>query len=152
MRTYILALSCFCFVLLMANVARAHCEIPCGIYGDNTRFVILEEHLTTIEKSMTKIIELSKKGGNKNQLVRWVQNKEQHADEFGHIVTQYFLRQRIKPSKTPGKPDLSREKYLKQLVLLHELYVYSMKAKQTTELKHVRTMRSVLRRFKLLYH
>ena len=151
MRTSLVFVVC-CFIFVATGQLRAHCEIPCGIYGDDTRFTLLEEHLATIEKSMKQIIELEKSGGNMNQLVRWVDNKEDHAEKFGHIVTQYFLRQRIKPSKTPGKPDLSNEKYLKQLVLLHELYVYSMKAKQTTDLKLIATLRSLLRRFKLLYH
>ena len=152
MRTFILLLGFIFLATPMLNEAKAHCEIPCGVYGDDTRFKLLEEHLTTIEKSMKKIIELQKTEGNANQLVRWVHNKEVHAEEFGHIVTQYFLRQRIKTSKTPGKPDLTNKKYLKQLILLHELYVYSMKTKQTTNIKHVATMRSILRRFKLLYH
>ena len=152
MRTFTLILGLICFTLPLVNEVRAHCEIPCGIYGDDTRFQLLEEHLTTIEKSMKKIIELEKTGGNTNQLVRWIHNKEAHAEEFGHIVTQYFLRQRIKTSKTPGKPDLTNKKYLKQLILLHELYVFSMKAKQSTNIRHIATMRSILRRFKLLYH
>ena len=38
---------------------QAHCQIPCGIYGDEMRFQMLEEHITTIEKSMKLIGELS---------------------------------------------------------------------------------------------
>ena len=30
----------------------AHCQIPCGIYGDQTRFTLMHEHVTTTEKSM----------------------------------------------------------------------------------------------------
>jgi len=33
----------------------AHCEIPCGIYGDEARFAAIAEDLTTIEKAMTQI-------------------------------------------------------------------------------------------------
>jgi nickel superoxide dismutase len=33
---------------------------------------------------------------NYNQLVRWIMNKETHADEIQRIVTQYFMTQRIK--------------------------------------------------------
>ena len=38
----------------------AHCEIPCGIYDDQLRADLIAEHATTIEKSMKKIVELSK--------------------------------------------------------------------------------------------
>ena len=36
----------------------SHCQVPCGIYGDKVRIVMLKEHLTTIEKSMNQINEL----------------------------------------------------------------------------------------------
>ena len=32
----------------------AHCEIPCGIYDDQTRVQLIHEHIGTIEKAMTK--------------------------------------------------------------------------------------------------
>ena len=34
-------------------------------------------------------------------MVRWVVNKEVHADELSDIVTYYFMAQRIKP----GMPE-----------------------------------------------
>jgi len=101
---------------------------------------------------MRQVVELSAPAKDQNQLVRWVMNKDQHAEEFGHIVTQYFMRQRLKPGPTPGALSGYDQKYVQQLVLLHELYVLSMKFKQTTELKHVEAARLVLKRFKVLYH
>ena len=80
-----------------AAIAAAHCEIPCGIYDDDARFKMVAEHITTIEKSMKQILELQgEKPVHYNQLVRWVMNKETHANELQHIVTQYFMTQRIK--------------------------------------------------------
>ena len=38
-----------------APVAQSHCQIPCGIYGDDARFEELAEHIRTIEKSMAQI-------------------------------------------------------------------------------------------------
>jgi len=79
-----------------ANAA-AHCEIPCGIYDDSLRMKIIAEHLTTIEKSMKEIVELSRQAPvDYNQLVRWISNKEEHATKIQHIVSQYFMTQRIK--------------------------------------------------------
>ena len=70
----------------------SHCEIPCGIYGDETRFELLEEHITTVEKSMKMIDKLSKeKKKNDNQLIRWVSNKEKHAEYIQEIAYQYFM-------------------------------------------------------------
>ena len=42
-------------LLLFAGTAASHCEIPCGIYDDQMRITLLNEHIATIEKSMDKI-------------------------------------------------------------------------------------------------
>ena len=128
---------------LTAGYAAAHCEIPCGIYDDQMRFAMIGEHITTIEKSMKQISELAdQKSLNHNQLSRWVMNKENHANELQHIVTQYFMTQRI-------KPDAKR--YNEKLALLHKMLVYAMKCKQTTDLSHVATLRTLLREFQEVY-
>ena len=76
----------------------SHCEIPCGIYDDEARYDMLKEHIVTMKISMTKINTLSMDDEkNYNQIVRWVTNKENHAEKFMHIVSQYFLNQRLKP-------------------------------------------------------
>lgn len=133
-------------VLLVAfsavNVA-AHCEIPCGIYDDQLRTDLIAEHLTTIEKSMTQIAELSKNTPTHyNQLVRWISNKENHATEIQHIVAQYFMTQRIKPDA---------EKYLAKLAVLHKMLIYAMKCKQSTDVSNLDTLRSLLKDFVGLY-
>ena len=86
-------------LLVFAAVnAWAHCEIPCGIYDDQVRAQLILEHSQTVEKSMVQIIKLGKESSvNYNQLVRWVSNKEEHANKIQAIVTQYFMTQRIKP-------------------------------------------------------
>jgi nickel superoxide dismutase len=130
-------------VLLMASYASAHCEIPCGIYDDQMRIDMIAEHITTVEKSMKQIVELGgKTPTNHNQISRWVMNKEHHANELQHIVTQYFMTQRIK---------LDTDKYSEKLASLHKLLVYAMKCKQTTDLSHIATLRSVLKEFQGLY-
>ena len=124
----------------------AHCEIPCGIYNDKMRIDMLKEHVTTIEKSMNQIIELQKAETiNYNQLVRWINNKDDHADEMQHIVTQYFMTQRIKP--VDGSDKAALEKYQKELGLLHEMLVYAMKAKQTTDLQNCTKLNELIDSF-----
>ena len=131
-----------CILLLSVN-ASAHCEIPCGIYDDQARINELLEHVTTIEKSMKQIIAISKeKDHNANQLVRWVMNKENHANELQHIVTQYFMTQRVK---------LDAKNYEKKLGLLHQMLVYAMKSKQTTDLDNTAKLTAAINDFNSLY-
>jgi nickel superoxide dismutase len=136
--------------VLFGSLAYSHCQIPCGIYDDPARLDEIAEHITTIEKSMNEIVELSKEPTkNANQLIRWVINKEEHADEISHIVTYYFMAQRI---KLPAEGDMKAQSdYVKKLTLLHEMLVYSMKAKQTTDLANVEKLRSLLKEFREVY-
>ncbi len=136
------------FTLITAALAlnaQAHCQIPCGIYDDAARFTSMREHVTTIEKSMKEITNLSAAAErNRNQLIRWVDNKEVHADKLTEIVTYYFLTQRIK-STEPA------EKYEAELKLLHGMMVEAMKAKQTTDLQHVAKLRELIDEFEKVY-
>nr|MDA3929422.1 superoxide dismutase [Ni] [Prolixibacteraceae bacterium] len=134
--------------MLFSNKSNAHCEIPCGIYGDSTRIELIREHIKTIEKSMNQISLLSTEK-DINQLVRWVNNKESHEEKFQDIVSQYFLHQRIKLTESSNIESYT--KYTIQLVLLHKLVVYSMKAKQTTDLKYVKLLNETLKEFSDVY-
>ncbi|HUU27742.1 MAG TPA: superoxide dismutase [Ni] [archaeon] len=128
----------------------AHCEIPCGIYDDHMRIAMIEENIATIEKGMRQIVELSAQGEkNYNQIVRWTMNKDQHADELQHIVTQYFMTQRITPA-SPADGDKYQD-YQNKLELLHNMLVSAMKAKQTTDLSHVEKLRALMADFSKAY-
>ena len=138
-------------LLLSQKAVLAHCQIPCGIYGDDTRFVMMKEHIATIEKSMKQIEELSSDPGkNANQIARWVMNKEDHAEEFAKIVTYYFLQQRIKPLAADAS-DADKAKYVQQLTLCHEMLVNVMKAKQTTDLQYTEKLGSLVDAFHEAY-
>ena len=134
----------------LASIVYSHCQIPCGIYDDPARFDMVSEHITTIEKSMKLLTELNKQDKpNMNQMVRWIQNKEEHADQLSYIVTYYFMVQRIKPVEKAENE--AYQKYIKKLTLLHEMLVYSMKAKQTTDLSNTEKLKSLLDAFKDVY-
>lgn len=137
-------------LLVVAPRAIAHCQIPCGIYGDEVRFYIIEEHIVTIEKSMKMIMELSQEEDkNYNQLVRWIDNKEQHANYIQDVVSQYFMTQRVKPV---AEEDVEPyKKYLEKITLLHKMLVYAMKAKQTTDLGNVKELKTLLASFRMAY-
>ena len=141
---------CLSLLVLGAGSLWAHCQIPCGIYGDETRFDLLEEHVRTIEKSMVQIRALQGKVDESNQLVRWVMNKEAHAEKIIDIVTDYFLAQRIKP--LTGRVDRrTRMQYQSELVACHEIIVQAMKAKQGIDEARVRELRTLVARLEGLY-
>jgi len=130
-------------LLISTGLAIAHCEIPCGIYDDELRARLIAEHITTVEKAMKQINSLAQaKPINHNQMVRWVTNKEAHAGEIQHIVTQYFITQRIKPGQ---------KNYTEKLEALHRILLSAMKAKQTVDLSHIENLRKLLKKFELLY-
>jgi nickel superoxide dismutase len=140
----------FVSAVVFGSLAYSHCQIPCGIYDDEARFNSIAEHITTIEKSMKLIEELSNQDViNANQIVRWVNNKEQHADELSHIITYYFMAQRIKTA--PESNVQEYKNYVKKLTLLHEMLVTTMKAKQTTDTANAAKLRSLLKQFHEAY-
>jgi nickel superoxide dismutase len=136
--------------LAISTIAGAHCQIPCGIYNDELRVQLIEEHIGTIEKSMNQITALSNEPVvNANQLVRWVDNKEQHAQEIQDIVTAYFMAQRIKP--TASSDAEAHKKYVTQLMLAHHIQVHAMKAKQSTDLEQIELLRNLVKKFRAAY-
>ena len=150
-RKRIVAVTVLTLVAILASIAYSHCQIPCGIYDDEARFGAIAEHITTIEKSMKEIERLSAEAKpSMNQIVRWVNNKELHADEISEIVTYYFMAQRV---KLPAEGDTKAQNdYVKKLTLLHRMLVYSMKAKQTTDLANVEQLKSLLNEFHKVYY
>lgn len=127
-------------ILLAPTPARRHCQVPCGIYGDMMRIAMMREDAATIEKGMNEIVKLGKEGPtNFNQIVRWISNKDQHAQTIQNTVASYWLAQRIKAPKTDDRD--SWDKYRNQLEILHAITVQAMKCKQTTNLEHVKNLR-----------
>ena len=100
----------FIFTLFVfSQHAHSHCQIPCGIYDDHARYISMLEDASTVEKATNQIITLSNDIDSKqestpitqnyNQLVRWVNNKEIHAEKIISTIANYFLTQRIKPTQ-----------------------------------------------------
>ncbi len=143
------------FALLLSityyNTAFSHCEVPCGIYHDKNRIEMMQEDIDTMEKAIVKIKELSTKNDpqSKNQLVRWIITKEDHAKKFQYTVWQYFLTQRVKPVSPENHDEYHR--YLKKIELLHKLSFYAMKVKQNTDTKYTAKLRKLLEEFERLY-
>jgi nickel superoxide dismutase len=136
---------------ISSGVTHAHCQIPCGIYNDMMRVVMLKEHITTLEKSVKMIDELSGKSSpaELNQLVRWIDSKDEHADLISEIATEYFLKQRIKAPA--GDQAEARARYLEQLEVLHGILVTSMKVKQNVDPGLAAELRTLVDRLAELY-
>jgi len=147
----IVVVSVIATVAILASIAYAHCQMPCGIYDDEARFSSIAENITTIEKAMKEIERLSAEAKpNMNQIVRWVNTKELHADELSETVTYYFMTQRV---KLPAAGDTKAyNKYVEELTLLHPMLVYAMKAKQTTDLTNVEKLKAALDKFHKVYN
>ena len=126
----------------------AHCQVPCGIYGDDLKFKQLFQHIETIRKSMRLTRELSADPkANANQLVRWINNKDLHADQFAEAISYYFLQQRIKVNEA----EKDREGYVAKLILCHKLIVYAMECKATTDQAKADQLRETLQKFEAAY-
>ena len=133
------------FVLIGAcQSAHAHCQIPCGIYDDHARVKAMLEDVATIEKSAKSISKLSVKSDaqSKNQLIRWVTNKEKHAQNIISTISNYFLTQRVKT----GQKD-----YVERLKRHHAVIIAAMKVKQNIDLKYIKNLEKCVRALLVYY-
>jgi nickel superoxide dismutase len=114
---------------LSQQTAQAHCQIPCGIYDDYARVQSMLEDAATVEKSLRLINELSGKldAQSQNQLIRWVMNKEHHAQRVISTICDYFLTQRLKPDQ---------KDYAQRLAKHHAVIIAAMEAKQNADQKY----------------
>jgi len=124
----------FMSATLIPHIADAHCQLPCGIYSDNVRVVMMLEDVTTLEKSVAMLNELATKEDvqSKSQFARWVTNKEEHAQKIIDTISNYYLTQRVKSSQ---------EDYVERLKAHHAVIVNAMKVKQNTDSKQVETLK-----------
>lgn len=122
---------------LLAQQAFAHCQIPCGIYDDHARVTAMLEDAATVEKSVKLINELAGKSDaqSQNQLVRWVVNKENHAQKIISSISDYFLTQRVKASQ---------DDYVERLKKHHAVIVAAMKAKQNSDMDTVTALKTAI--------
>lgn len=134
---------CTATALLPQNL-QAHCQIPCGIYDDHARVHSMLEDAVTIKKATTMLAELAAKEDPQsiNQAVRWVSNKESHAQNIIDTISDYFLTQRVKPSQ---------DDYLERLAKHHAVIVAAMKAKQNADSSHIDVLIKTIEALKVYY-
>lgn len=130
--------------LLLPTQGLTHCQIPCGIYDDAARVKAMLEDATTVEKATQLITELAGKtdAQSQNQIVRWVLNKEQHAQKIISTINDYFLTQRVKPDQ---------KDYAERLAKHHAVIVAGMKAKQNADAKFAKALKDSIEALRSYY-
>jgi nickel superoxide dismutase len=142
-------LAFFAAVPFSSGTLSAHCQIPCGIFADDIVFGELMTDVATIEKSMKQILSIGESDSKDwNQLVRWINNKETHANNIMDTMAHYFLSQRVKLGQKESDP----EGYRQLVELAHEVMVLAMKCKQGTSLEEAAQLGERLHEFQHAYN
>lgn len=123
---------------------QAHCQIPCGIYDDHARVEAMLEDAATVEKAVSMLGELVGKDDAQsyNQIVRWVSNKESHAQFIISTISDYFLTQRV---------NSSQDDYVERLKKHHAVIVAAMKAKQNSDLASAKSLTKAVEALRSYY-
>jgi nickel superoxide dismutase len=79
---------------------------------------------------------------SQNQMVRWVVNKEKHAQNIIATIGDYFLTQRVKPDQ---------EDYVERLKKHHAVIVAAMKAKQNSDAKSAAALKTAVEALGVYY-
>ena len=104
--------------------------------------------VATIEKAMKEIPLLGEDmSKNPQQLVRWVNNKESHAQNIQDTMSAYFLAQRIKLEMKETDP----ERYAELVGLAHRITVLAMQCKQTVDPAKAAALHDALHAFQAAY-
>jgi ubiquitin len=117
---------------LVLRLRGGHCQVPCGIFDDPAIVQQLKQDAETIRKAIVQSIEMHAKVAtdilSMNQMVRWITNKDKHADHIIETVANYCLCQRVK--KEVFKSD---EDYVQALKAHHAVMQAAMKTKQVLD-------------------
>ena len=143
-RQVALLFALFFTAVIFPQKAQAHCQVPCGIYDDHARVHKMLEDAATVKKAMAMLSELEGKDDaqSHNQIVRWISNKESHAQSIIATISNYYLTQRVKPSQ----PD-----YAERLKKHHAVIIAAMKAKQNADSSHAEALTKSIEALKAYY-
>lgn len=132
------------YFLVLPKAAYAHCQIPCGIYDDHARVQAMLLEATTVTRAATFITDLAKKDDvqSKHQTIRWVMNKEKHAQSIITTISDYFLTQRVKETY---------EDYAVRLKKHHAVMIAAMKAKQNADVKYAKALEGSIKALQPYY-
>lgn len=118
--------------------------MPCGIYHDDMVYDQIDQYVETMYKAVAEIEDNTfQNPQQRNQLVRWVLQKDVQSDEATRLITTYFLQQKIKPDE----PD-TQEK----VVSAHKLLFLIVAIKQNADKKIVLDFNEEWTKFKHFFH
>jgi small subunit ribosomal protein S27Ae len=114
---------------LVLRLRGGHCQVPCGIFDDPLMVKELLQHAATIRKAMVESALLHATGDlqSLNQVVRWINTKEDHCAKIITAVGEYCLCQRVKKEGVFA----TDKDYVDALKAHHAVLSAAMKAKQT---------------------
>ena len=116
---------------LVLRLRGGHCQVPCGIFDDPAIVAEIMQACATIRKAMIQIVELQageSSAQSFNQMVRWVNTKEEHASKIITTVAEYCLCQRVKKEVFKCDGD-----YVEALKAHHTVMSAAMKCKQSVD-------------------
>ena len=115
---------------LVLRLRGGHCQVPCGIFDDPAIVEEIKQAAATIRKAMVQSNELHASGTAQdiNQMVRWINTKEEHASKIIKLVGEYCLCQRVKKEVFADDKD-----YVDALRAHHSLMQAAMKSKQSVD-------------------
>lgn len=139
-----IALFAASWMLLSQSNLSAHCQMPCGIYHDDMVYDQIDQYVETVYKGITVLNESKfTTPKERNEFVRWVNEKETSSNEAANLITVYFLQQKIKP----GEDDT-----VKRITSAHKLLFLLVAIKQNTDLEYVKQFNEEWEKFKLMFH
>ena len=107
------------------ETAKAHCDVPCGIYDP----IVAQINALTVVRMVDLMRELAEKGSEKgpefyNSMSRYVAVKEEHAEKAKHEI-RVIWGDYIKPAHLEKYPDLH--------VLVHNIMQMGSSSRQTAD-------------------
>jgi hypothetical protein len=110
----------------------------------------IKQACETIRKSMVQSLELHASIHtdplSMNQMVRWINTKEEHASKVIKLVSEYCLCQRVKPEVFAKDSD-----YVDALKAHHAVMQAAMKVKQSLDIKACDTLDHAVANFAKMY-
>ena len=119
---------------LVLRLRGGHCQVPCGIFDDPAIVAEIKQASETIRKSMIQSNDLHSglvaqtTAQSLNQMIRWVNTKEEHCSKIITLVSEYCLCQRVKKEVFESEKD-----YLDALKAHHAVMQGAMKCKQSVD-------------------
>lgn len=135
---------------LVLRLRGGHCQVPCGIFDDPAIVAELKQQAATIRKAIVQANELhATASGNMqdmNQLIRWINTKEEHASKIISTVSEYCLCQRVKKDVFANDNE-----YVEALKSHHAVMQAAMKSKQSVDVAVVDALDAALELMSKMY-